>query len=63
MKVPTAWSIYKKVRLSIQNSGATAFTGKGTLERNFRQPAAPERVLPFNSLRSKGEIKNPGPED
>jgi len=54
MKIPTIWSIYKKVRLSIQNSGATALAGKGILEGYLRHRAAPAAVLPFNSLAGKG---------
>jgi len=54
MKIPTVWSIYKKVRLSIQNSEATVFAGRRILEGYFRQRAAPSAVLPFNSLAGKG---------
>ncbi|MGD1972843.1 MAG: hypothetical protein PVH37_05080 [Desulfobacterales bacterium] len=32
MKNPTVWSIYKNVRLSIQNSEATAFIAMSILE-------------------------------
>jgi hypothetical protein len=32
MKIPTVWSIYKNVRLSIQNSEATAFIAMDILE-------------------------------
>jgi hypothetical protein len=54
MQIPTGWSIYKKVRLSIQNSEANFFTGKGILEGYCRQRAAPPAVLSINSLRGKG---------
>ena len=53
MKIPDASSIYKKVRLSIQNSGATALAGKGILEEYLWQQAAPAAVLPLNSLAGK----------
>jgi hypothetical protein len=55
MQIPTGWSIYKKVQLSIQNSEATAFTGKRNLKGNGRQRSAPPAVLPFNSLAGKRE--------
>jgi hypothetical protein len=35
MKIPDVSSIYKKVRLSIQNTGVTAFAGRGILEEIF----------------------------
>jgi hypothetical protein len=57
MQIPTGWSIYKKVQLSIQNSEATAFTGKRNLKGNGRQRAAQPAVLPINSLRGKGHSR------
>ena len=54
MKIPTVWSIYKNVRLSIQNSEGPAFTAMRILEEYFRQRAATSAVLPINSLRGKG---------
>jgi hypothetical protein len=56
MKIPTAWSIYKKDRLSIQNSGATALAGEGILEGYLRQRAAPAAVLPFISRRVREDM-------
>jgi len=35
MKIPDVSSIYKKVRLSIQNTGAAAFAGRGILAEIF----------------------------
>ncbi len=60
INIPTGWSIYKKVRLSIQNSAAAAFTGVRRMEGYCRQRAAPPAVLPINSLMGKkwGVIEN-----
>jgi hypothetical protein len=46
MKIPTFWSIYKKVRLSIQNSGAT-FYRKGEFGGIFTATGSSGAVYKF----------------